>query len=239
MHALTALTASMDLYTGHPGRRFVCRGRAERLVRWNDRTQLPRPPSTSHAHGYTRHRAACASGRVARGATATHACLSRQNRRGPRPVAKASRASRRQRHCSPVFATCGSQPAASCPWRPPPPPWSRTGWAARSTGDLRTRQTRLSRVRVWTGGTEHARAAAAVMRVGVWVLLLQATHAKRACWDGFWWVSLACGGRWGSGLGWLGARGVASAASTWASARPMAGSAATAACYTRDRSEST
>ena len=190
----------MDLYTGHPGRRFTCRGRAGLLVRWNDRTQLPRPPSTSHAHGCTRHRAACASGRVARGATATHACHSRQNRRGPRPVAKASRASRRQRHCSPVFATCGSQPAASCPWRPPPSPCSRTGWSARSTGDLRTRQTRLSRVWVWADGTEHARAAAGVMRVGVWVLALQARAPNVRAGMGFGGISRGCGGRLGPGF---------------------------------------
>ena len=152
----------------------------------------------------------------------------------PRPRAPAAASATARPSSPPVAASL--QPAAHGVF-PPPPPWSRTGWSARSTGDLRTRQTRVSRVRVWTGGTEHARAAAAVMRVGVWVLLLQATHAKRACWDGFWWVSLACGGRWGSGLGWLGARGVASAASTWASARPMAGSATTA-CYAMGRSSS-
>ena len=179
MHALTAPTTSMDPHTGHPGRRFVCRGRAERLVRLNDRTWPPSPPSTSPCACRMQHRAACAGGRAARGATAAHARHSRQNRRGPRPVAKASRASRRQRHCSPMFATCGSQPAASCPWCPPPPPWSRTGWAARSTGDLRTRQMRLSRVWVWTGGTEHARAAAGVMRVGVWVLMLHSSRGRR------------------------------------------------------------
>ena len=54
-------------------------------------------------------------------------------------------------------------------------------------------------MRVWTGGTEHARAAAAVMRVGVWVLLLQATHAKRACWEG---VLVGFSGmRWALGVG--------------------------------------
>ena len=60
MHALTAPTTSMDPHTGHPGRRFVCRGRAERLVRLNDRTWPPRPPSTSPCACHMQHRAACA-----------------------------------------------------------------------------------------------------------------------------------------------------------------------------------
>ena len=37
------------------------------------------------------------------------------------------------------------------------------------------------------------------MRVGVWVLSLQAACAERACWEGFWWD--ISGMRWALGVG--------------------------------------